>query len=275
MTLRALYNGLRKVPDLSQSRALQYGDGVFRTCLIHDGLVVDLDRQIRKLGSDARALGLMPPPATRLRHEAGILSAPHPQAVLKMILFRSGPGRGYAPHSTRAERLLQVSAVPAYPARCWTRGIRTERSPVTLGSQPRLAGLKHLNRLEQVLAAGEMSRGVDEVLMADDGDHPVCGSRSNLFWVRRHRLHTPSLERCGVAGLMREKILGLARRRGIPAVVSIASWNQIEDADEIFVCNSLVGIWPVRQFGARRWNTPGLVTAVLGGALKHPRLEQP
>lgn len=275
MKFGCIYNGQRKVPDLGQSRAIQYGDGVFRTCLIHQGVVLDLDRQLRKLTSDARALGLEPPTATILRKEAKSLSVQHPRAVLKLLLFRSGPGRGYESHSTGTERLLRVTAAPTYPVSCWTRGIRAERSRVTLGSQPRLAGLKHLNRLEQVLAASEMARGVEEVLMADEGGHPVCGSRSNLFWVRRRRLYTPTLARCGVAGQMREKILDLAKRRRIPATIGSASWLQVEDADELFVCNSLIGIWPVRRLGSRRWVNPGPVTGELSAALKYPRLELP
>lgn len=273
MSRTLLFNGRGRTPDLSRSRALHYGDGVFRTCLVDDYRVLDLARHLRTLAADARALDLVPPPARLLGREARALAAGHRRAVLKLVLFRAGQGRGYAPATDRADRLLLVSPAPAYPPAHWDRGIRLASASLRLAAQGRLAGIKHLNRLEQVLASASTPAGVDEVLLSDARGRPVSGARSNLFWVRRGRLHTPSLEQCGVAGQMRAKLLELARRLGIPARTHSVPWRTLLQADEVFVCNSLVGIWPVQRLGRRRWAAPGPVTTRLMARLKHPRLE--
>ena len=109
----------------------------------------------------------------------------------------------------------------------------------------------------------------------DDRGQPVCGTRSNLFWVRGGELRTPALERCGVAGLMRRKVLELAGRLGLKATVRDGDWAEFGAADEVFLTNSLIGIWPVATCGSWRRAAPGPVTRRLTEQLRHPRLAQP
>ncbi|MBI3171341.1 MAG: aminotransferase class IV, partial [Hydrocarboniphaga effusa] len=135
-----------------------------------------------------------------------------------------------------------------------------------------LAGVKHLNRLEQILASREWEPGADEGLLADDQNRPVSGTRGNLFWVGQGALRTSALDRCGVAGLMRGKVLQAAAALGLPYTVAEGSWNELESADEVFVTNSLIGLWPVRAMGDKSWAAPGPVTRRLMEAIKHPQL---
>jgi 4-amino-4-deoxychorismate lyase len=141
-----------------------------------------------------------------------------------------------------------------------------------MARQPQLAGIKHLNRLEQVLAARDWQDDADEGILCDGEDQPVCGTRSNLFWVTAAGLHTPALEDCGVAGIMRDRVIEAARAERLPVQIAATHWTCLMDSEEAFVTNSLIGIWPLRAIGDRCWTAPGPVTARLARALGHPQL---
>jgi 4-amino-4-deoxychorismate lyase len=271
MTPSALFNG-GEVPDLSRHRGLNYGDGVFRTCLIYQSHVIDIKEQCLIVNSDAARLGLAPVPAAVLEREAAQLAAGQGCAVLKVVLMRAGSGRGYrGEDAAGTDRLLSRYPAPDYRAALWDAGVTAFRSDFRLATQPALAGIKHLNRLEQVLAGRPWEAGADEALLADEAGRPVCGTRTNLFWLDGGVLHTPALERCGVAGLMRRKVLAQARALGLETRVRESRWEEFEAAAEAFLTNSLVGIWPLARVGARRWPAPGPVTRRLIEALAHPR----
>jgi 4-amino-4-deoxychorismate lyase len=271
MSSSALFNG-GEVPDLSRHRGLNYGDGVFRTCLIYKSQVIDIKEQCDIINGDAAGLGLAPVPAAVLEREAAQLAAGQARGVLKVVLMRAGSGRGYrGADAAGTDRLLCRYAAPDYRAALWDSGVTAFRANFRLATQPALAGLKHLNRLEQVLASRSWEAGADEALLADEAGRPVCGTRTNLFWVADGALHTPALERCGVAGLMRRKVLAQARALGIEARVRDGRWEELEGAAEAFLTNSLIGIWPLARVGARRWPAPGPVTRRLIEGLAHPR----
>jgi 4-amino-4-deoxychorismate lyase len=123
-----------------------------------------------------------------------------------------------------------------------------------LSHQPRLAGIKHLNRLENVLAAAEWQNpDVAEGLLCDSEGNVIEGTRSNLFLVRHGELLTPDLSRCGVAGVQRQRVLDWAATRNLPASVGRVTLQDVLDADEVFLTNSVIGLWPVREFQQRHW----------------------
>lgn len=267
----ALFNGA-PVPDLAFHRGLHYGDGVFRTCFIYYSQVIDIQQQCELANADGSRLGLAPVLPDLLQQEAAQLARGHDRAVLKITLLRAGSARGYRGNGAETDRLLTRYPAPAYPASAWERGVQLQRSGFRLASQPALAGIKHLNRLEQVLASRDWPAGADELLLDDEAGRPVCGTRTNLFWVAGGTLRTPKLDRCGVAGLMRRKVLALAQSLDIAARVDDGSWEELDASSEAFLTNSLVGVWPVAGLEARRWSAPGSVTQKLMAALKHPRL---
>lgn len=272
MSTEALYNGGRPGAELAWSRGLHYGDGVFRTALIWQDEIVDLERQLDLLERDARQLGLHPPPRLLLRSEALQLAADQPRGVLKLMLFRRAGGRGYRAEHAEVDRLLLRQLAPRYPESHWTAGIRAFLSPLRLATQPRLAGVKHLNRLEQVLASRDWPEDAEEGFVCDAAGRPVCGTRSNLFWVRDGVLATPVLDQCGIRGMMRNKIIELAQQLQIPVQLETTGMDALCRADEIFVSNSLIGLWPVRDFAGLRLHAPGPLTQRLQHALQHPRL---
>lgn len=269
--MSTLFNGVSG-QDLAQSRGLHYGDGVFRTILIWDSQLIDWQRHLEKLSADCAAVYLDMPDIFLLEMEAKKLAEKQDRAVLKVIVIRQPGGRGYQFESQRSDRLLIRYAAPQYPERCWASGIDTFYSDFRLGSQPALAGVKHLNRLEQVLASRNWPKAADEAILADQTGQLISGTRSNLFWVRAGVLCTPSLGESGVSGMMRNKIIDVAESLRLPTSIVKAPRSELESADEAFISNSLIGIWPLRRFEQREWAAPGVITQQLSTALNHPRL---
>jgi 4-amino-4-deoxychorismate lyase len=139
-----------------------------------------------------------------------------------------------------------------------------------LGENPLLAGLKHLNRLEQVLAQLELrGHAVEQGLLLDTSGLVVGGTNSNLFAVLGAKLVTPTLQRCGIKGVMRRVVLETARALGIDAEERDLTLEQTLAADEVFVTNALFGIWPVATIDSRRFAV-GAVTQRLMARLKYP-----
>ncbi|MDF9621009.1 aminodeoxychorismate lyase [Pseudomonas entomophila] len=237
-----------------QNRGLAYGDGLFETIAVRGGRPSLLAQHLDRLALGCQRLVIDVDLAV-VRDELVRYASQLGEGVSKLILTRGDSQRGYAPAAgSPARRLLQCSPLPAYPQGNADSGIRLFPCQTRLAEQPLLAGLKHLNRLEQVLARAEWQDSTyAEGLMRDVQGRLVEGVYSNLFLVRDGVLLTADLSRCGVAGVMRAVLLEQAVRLGIPAVVCDLALEDLQQADEVFVCNSVYGIWPVREFAALNW----------------------
>jgi 4-amino-4-deoxychorismate lyase len=246
--MTTLIDGCENASVPSTDRALHYGDGVYRTLEWREGRPLLWHWQWQRLSHDAAALGLDLPDAGVLCEELARAAAGLPRAVCKIMLTRTGGRRGYAiaPDAT-TRRIVSAAPWAGYPADCTERGVTVRLCELRLGLQPRLAGIKHLNRLENVLARSEWSDpAIREGLLLDSDGTLVEGTMSNLFLVRAGELATPALDRCGVAGAVRAWLL--AQRRVRVARLTLAD---LETADEAFLCNSLAGIWPIARLGGR------------------------
>lgn len=234
-------------------RGLHYGDGLFETFAVRDGRPLCWEAHLARLSAGCRRLRLPQPDADRLREEARRLCDGVVIGVLKLIVTRGTGGRGYAaPATVQPTRILLRYPWPAHPPEYGETGVRVRVCDTRLGGNPALAGIKHLNRLEQVLARREWDEpDIAEGLMLDEGGRVVEGTMTNLFMVSRGRLLTPSLERSGIAGIMRQLILGEAAAVGLPAGEASLGLDELQAADEIFLSNSVIGIWPVRELAGR------------------------
>ncbi|KAB0499094.1 aminodeoxychorismate lyase [Pseudomonas vancouverensis] len=237
-----------------KDRGLAYGDGLFETIAVRDGVPALLARHLVRLTKGCQRLSI------NLDHGAMVTeltdyAAQLDNGVLKLVVTRGDSQRGYAfDPAAQARRILSGNPPAAYPATHAEQGIRLFPCTTRLSTQPLLAGLKHLNRLEQVLARAEWQDTEHaEGLMLDQEGRVVEGVFSNLFLVRDGVLTTAQLDRCGVAGVMREEILFQAESLGIPTQITDISLGQLQQADEVFVCNSVYGIWPVRAYAAFSW----------------------
>ncbi len=232
-------------------RGLHYGDGLFETLAVKDGRIGLLQSHLERLQEGCARLGLPMPAAETVKTELQAAASGKTRAVLKLMLTRGEGGRGYRPPlEVKPRRILLRYPWPEYPE-SWARdGVRVRVCDTRLAEQPRLAGMKHLNRLEQVLARAEWSEadGYQEGLMLDAGDRVVEGTMSNVFASPREDvLLTPDMSRAGVAGVMRRHILEQAAKAGMQIRVAELSLVELMQANEIFLCNSLIGVWPVSE----------------------------
>jgi 4-amino-4-deoxychorismate lyase len=255
------------------NRGMAYGDGLFETLRVHRGDIPWWSSHWARLAGGAARLGIPLPRPAQVRDVAASLFADAGDGVLKLLLSRGGGGRGYAPVAD-APPLWILSRHPLPD--CTTRSLQLHWCDTRMAIQPLLAGIKHCNRLEQVLARAECARArADEGLMRDGEGSVVSATAANIFVLRQGRWLTPRVDRCGVAGVCRSHLLallGAGEERLSPA--------QVEDADAVFLCNAVRGILPVTGLGARTWTdfSPSATAARLL-AQSHPGLvadlEQP
>lgn len=239
-------------------RGLHYGDGLFETIAIFNEHPVPTlyCRHLKRLAEGCRRLGITIPRRAVLDREVARVCRGVLRGVLKVIVTRGSGGRGYRPaQPIQATRILSVYPWPNYPAFFAEDGITLRICRTLLGRNPVLAGMKHLNRLEQVLARGEWDDPlIPEGLMLDSEGEVIEGTMSNVFIFKNKRLLTPDLSQCGVAGIMRGFILEQATALGVKAAVRPLRLADIEQADEFFVCNSLIGLWPVRHLEGHHYS---------------------
>ncbi|TNC97592.1 MAG: 4-amino-4-deoxychorismate lyase [Gallionellaceae bacterium] len=244
-----LVNGLPSDSVSTLDRGLNYGDGVFRTLLIKQGRVHCWARHYLKLQQDCAALRLDCPSEETLISDIVSLTSSTPNAVAKIVITRGVGQRGYAiQEGFAATRIVSITAPPPFQAQNFTSGIRLHRCFLKLGHQPRLAGIKHLNRLENVLAATEcLEEGAPEGLLEDEDGLVISGTRSNLFVIRGGTLYTPDLSQCGVAGIQRERVMDWSKEQGGVCKITPMRFEELLQADEIFMVNSVFGLWPVAE----------------------------
>lgn len=247
-----LFAGDRQVSAVAaDDRALAYGDGLFETMRACRGEVPWWDAHWSRLEHGAARLRLPVPSPARVRDEAGWLLDGR-DGVLKLHLGRGRGGRGYAPPAAPGPTwiLSRHPLPPPFP----TGGVALRWCDTRLALQPALAGIKHCNRLEQVLAraewqdAGATGVDADEGLMRDTGGDVVCATAANLFVLHGERWRTPPVDRCGVAGVCRQWLLG--RFAIEQARLSVAD---VETADAVVLTSAVRGILPVARLGTRRW----------------------
>lgn len=245
-------------------RGLLYGDGVFETIAVVDGRLLCWSEHLARLNEGCRRLYINSPEAGQLHAEALQLTAGCERGVLKVILTRGSGGRGYTPTlAAEPRRILSLHPWPDHPASYREDGVAVRVCHHPLAINPALAEIKHLNRLEQILARGEWQEPeIAEGLMLDPSGNVIEGTMSNLFLVQQNSLLTPDVGQCGVAGIVRGRILTVATDLGLDAMITSISLHDLERADELFLCNSIIGLWPVRAVGEKSF-TPGPISRAL------------
>lgn len=246
-------------------RGLQYGDGLFETIAVKDGQCEHWYEHMARLSQGCQRLKIPEPDPQQLLVEAQQLYMDKRQAVLKIIITRGSGGRGYTiPQTVRPSRILSLHEWPVYPSINVSLGVQVRFCDTRLSQQPALAGIKHLNRLEQVLARNEWSDSdVSEGLMCDSQGNVIEGTMSNCFMVKDGALFTPDITNAGVAGIMRAHVLQQARAHNIPVDEKPITQQEFLSANEVFICNSIIGIWPVRQLQDTHYHVIGDITAQL------------
>ncbi|HEY6124239.1 MAG TPA: aminodeoxychorismate lyase [Steroidobacteraceae bacterium] len=244
-------DGIRGEVLPADDRGLQYGDGIFETIVVRAGRPRFLESHLARLTLGCARLAIPFAALAELRAEIALASSEAPSlAILKIIVTRgSATRRGYAPQGTETPRRL-VSLWPMTAAGEWGSGVKLRVATLRLGENPSLAGIKHLNRLENVLAAAEACEPDNyESLLLDASGHLVSGAMSNVFIARDGRVATPRIDRCGVSGVMRGIVLRECALLGIAASEERLSLEDLFSADEVFITNARIGVVPVRRVG--------------------------
>ena len=261
MTARTLVNGHAVATVDAGDRGFTLGDGLFETIPIIDGQPLHWATHWQRLGVGCTRLGLPEPDADAALREARQAIDGDPHGVLRITVTRGPAPPGYAlpdPASpTRVVRFTPISQ--GLPAR--SRPISVRTCSLRLGVQPALAGIKHLNRLEQILARAEWSDAtIAEGLMYDSDGFLVEATASNVFLVSGGALRTPRLDRNGVAGVCRSCVLAAAANLGLSCHRERLHKTDVDAADEVFLANSVHGIRAVRALDDRRLDAPGRLT---------------
>lgn len=245
-------------------RGFQYGDGLFETIAVINQQPVFLDRHINRIKAGCFRLQIPFPSIDLLITEAHQLSKQSTNGILKLILTRGSGGRGYRlPDIINTTRVFSLFPPPNYPVSLREQGIIARFCDTRLGLNPLLAGIKHLNRLEQIMARSEWTNpDIKEGIMLDINGHIIEGTMTNLFYYKNNALYTSELAFSGVKGIMRGIIIEMSFEAGFPVEEHAFTKKELLSAEEIFVCNSIVGIWPIKQIDQRYFNV-GLKTRQL------------
>ncbi|MES9941304.1 MAG: aminodeoxychorismate lyase [Candidatus Thiodiazotropha sp. 6PLUC2] len=237
-------------------RGLQYGDGLFETIAIQDGRPCLWQRHMRRLQKGESALGFPPIDKELLWQEAHKLCTGRQQGVLKIVLTRGSGGRGYRPPDPcQPRRMLTTHPWPDYPQSWYDHGIVLRRCDTPISRQSRLAGIKHLNRLDQVLARAEWrDSAIVEGLMMDEMSNVISGTQSNIFLIKGDQLITPELSQAGIAGVVRELVLEFAGQYSLHPQVIKVGLDDLKQADALFITNSILGLCPVARFEDRQYD---------------------
>ena len=267
--MRCLINGIKAGYIDINDRGLHYGDGLFETLLLADGKIQFFDEHMTRLQRGADKLGIRFPGVSTYLDDITTLATQSSasQQVIKLLLTRGSSERGYAiPDRVMPKRftLLNDYSLPA----AFNSAIQARICKQTVSINRSLAGLKHLNRLENVLARAELDKTENEGLMLDDDGFVIEGSMSNLFIVKQGALSTPDLSRSGVDGIIREKILTLAKTENIKTSITRITAEDLFVADEVFICNSLIGLVPLNRIDTTEYKTGKLCS------LLQPLLQQ-
>jgi 4-amino-4-deoxychorismate lyase len=238
-------------------RGLAYGDGLFTTAKIAGGVVLLLDQHIARLQHGCRRLAIIAPDLLQLRAQLGQIAEQFERAVIKVIISAGQGGRGYSRIGVGAANvIISVHAFPRHYDVWSTHGITLGNAVAKLGLNPMLSGIKHLNRLEQVMIRQELDqRDEDDILVCDLNGHLVETSCANIFWFANKQWHTPTISDAGIAGLMRQQVL-----ENFSAVqvcqVNVAAAAQ---ASAMFICNSVMGLVPVKQYNDKQLNIEQII----------------
>lgn len=236
-------------------RGLAYGDGVFRTLKVLAHKPTWWADHYAKLAYDCSRLSLACPDEDVLLREIRSVMQTDTDAIVKIMITRGPGARGYAmPQAAKTTRIVMAGPLPKVSDP--KADIQVRWCKLQLARQAQLAGIKHLNRLENVLARQEWTDpAIIEGLLCDDTGAVIGGTRSNLFAMRDGVLLSPDLTFSGVAGVTRARVIRAAKRHGVEVQVGRLDVDNILTADEVFLSNSIVGLWRVAVLDNVLWQS--------------------
>ena len=248
-----LVNGIQQNHIDIESRGLAYGDGLFTTVKIIDGNVQYLAQHIERLTHGCAKLGISTPSSSHLKKQLTLVAKNHELAVLKVIITARSGGRGYTRATENAhDVIMMVFDYPKQYDRQAQSGISVGISQQKIGINPMLNGLKHLNRLEQVLLKQELlTKDVDDLLVTNIHNEVIEATSANVFFFINKKWYTPDISQSGVNGIIRQAIL----KQFPNTEVTKLSLDDIGQAQAMFICNCIMSVIPISNFNGRKLST--------------------
>lgn len=253
-------------------RAYLYGQSVFETIAVIAGKPALLNRHINRLEKGCDILSI-PFDIKRLNQYIDILldnlnpsikASFDESRVIRITITMGQGGRGYAnPKLPRPTYILSEHDYPKHPSELYRNGIELGVSDVKLAHQPILAGVKHGNRLEQIVARSRWKPHWQEALLLDSDDNVIEGTQSNVIALKGDLAVTPLLDQCGVDGVMKNWVLRKLKDTGFSCEAVRLSVTDISEADEVMLTNSVIGVWPVKQFESHQFEDFPTATRLL------------
>lgn len=269
-----LINGEQKKTLDITDRGLHYGDGLFETIEVTHQKPVFLAQHLTRLKAGCQILKIPYPAEKILLDEISEVCQSAEQAIIKIILTRGSGGRGYRqPEAIHTTRIVARYPFPDFPDTYTMKGINVRFCELRLGLNPMLAGLKHNNRLEQVLARAEWNDEFAEGFMLNLNEHVIEGTMSNLFVVKDKMIFTPEINVSGIKGVMRHVIMQIAATGNISVKEMTMNKDFVLAADEIFVTNSVIGIWPVKSLQNSKFSVGRITTRLMASLAEYKQRE--
>ena len=237
-------------------RGFQFGDGIFETIAFSKDNLEFWSEHMSRLKKGCKVLSMPCPDLKKIFFKAKkMCKSFNAQGVLKLIVSRGIGERGYKiPEKIKPSWAISLYPWPKFPEANFIRGVNVRKCITTISRQPLLSRIKHLNRLEQVLARSEWkARNITEGLMCDDQDHVIEGTMSNIFGVKKNIFYTPIIKLSGIKGIMRRIILKLLKKNKEKYIIKKITLKEFLKFDEIFVSNSIFGIWPVIKISKKKF----------------------
>lgn len=251
-------NGQLSTEIAVSDRGLQFGDGCFTTGHVYSKVLLDRDAHLLRLQDTCQRLAIADVDWLLLAHTLDLAcQQAQGEQVLKVIITRGQGGRGYSPQGCTAPTVIvSLHPFPSHYHQWQQQGISLATTSIQLGASP-LAGLKHLNRLEQVLLKQALSdTTADDLVVSDMFGHVVETSSANIFWRSGPVVYTPALQYAGVAGLMRDKVMAVLEGVGDVQCHTVSiDETALYQADEVFICNTLMKVVPVTAINDTPFNT--------------------
>ena len=245
--INAIVNGILTDQISITDRALNYGDGVFETVAVHNGALHYWHEHYQRLQKGCEVLGISAPSESALIADIKKLSLSASSSIIKIIISRGQGGRGYSASGvSHATSIIMLHEWPEYIARYQSQGINSRICQHRLIINPALVGIKHLNRLDQVLARNEWHNDdIQEGFMLDSDANVIEGTCTNIFFKTANGWMTPAADTCAVAGVMRSAIINKADKMNLVINQQALNLSELAAAKECFVTNSIWGVVPV------------------------------
>ena len=238
-------------------RATQYGDGCFTTMLVEHQQVQLWSLHLTRLKVSLARLAITAPNWQQVYTDVIALALKYPhKGGIKILISRGSGGRGYNPTGCNDTQVIITHFEwPLHYQQWQQQGIVLGVCQQRMGNSPMLAGMKHLNRLEQVLLKQEIEQaGWVDAIALDGDDRVIETTVANLFWRKGNTVYTPALQRAGVAGVMRQHVLDMLYKLNCDYQVGDFDLAAVFAADEVFITNALMALVPINQIQTTQYS---------------------